>query len=113
MRMWYVLDENNNPVPCSDLEQIEKFLGNIKKRSLKKTQCGDVEVSTVFLSLNHNYSGYGEPVLWETMIFGGEHDGYQRRYTSKADALLGHEEAVALCSPVETPLRKFRFEQGE
>jgi hypothetical protein len=57
---------------------------------------GDARVSTVFLGLDHNYSFEGPPVLWETMIFGGEHDSYQTRYTSKDDAVKGHEEALRL-----------------
>lgn len=55
----------------------------------------EVEVSTVFLGIDHNW-GSGPPVLWETMIFGGRHAGYQRRYTSVAEAQKGHEEAVEL-----------------
>jgi len=30
------------------------------------------------------------------MIFGGEHDGYQERYTSRENAVAGHLKAVAL-----------------
>jgi hypothetical protein len=35
-------------------------------------------------------------VLLETMIFGGRHDQYKMRYSSRAEALKGHEVAVAL-----------------
>jgi len=56
---------------------------------------GDVRVSTVFLALNHNFADVGPPVLWETMIFGGEWDGSQWRYTSKLAALAHHEVIVA------------------
>lgn len=57
-------------------------------------------VSTVFLGLDHDYTGKGPPVLWETMIFGidipGDEDGYdyQTRYSSREDALSGHKRAV-------------------
>jgi hypothetical protein len=43
--------------------------------------------------------GGGPPLLWETMIFGPEgHEltGYQRRYTTRAAALEGHAQALAL-----------------
>lgn len=30
------------------------------------------------------------------MIFGGEHDQYQERYTSHKDALEGHKKAITL-----------------
>jgi hypothetical protein len=52
-------------------------------------------VSTVFLGLDHGF-GPGPPVLWETMVFGpggGGHD--ERRWHSRAEALAGHEAAVA------------------
>jgi hypothetical protein len=43
-----------------------------------KTKVGKVEVSTVFLGIDHA-PGSGSPVLWETMVFGGKHDELQRR----------------------------------
>jgi hypothetical protein len=51
-----------------------------------------VEVSTVFLGLDHDLSGNGPPILWETMVFGGPLDGHTDRYTSLAAALAGHQE---------------------
>jgi hypothetical protein len=56
---------------------------------------GDVRVSTVFLGLDHQW-GKGPPLLWETMIFGGEHDDYTDRYASHDEAIAGHARAVAL-----------------
>jgi hypothetical protein len=50
-------------------------------------------VSTVFLGLDHSF-GNGEPVLFETMIFGGSMDGEQWRYRTYAEAERGHVEAV-------------------
>jgi hypothetical protein len=56
---------------------------------------GNVVVSTVFLGLNHNYHG-GEPILFETMVFGGPHDDYQRRYRTHQEAQQGHAEALRM-----------------
>lgn len=64
-------------------------------RHVARDKIGRVSVSTVFLGLDHSFGG-GTPILWETMIFGGEHDGYQERYSSRADALRGHASAVTL-----------------
>lgn len=50
-------------------------------------------VSTVFLGLDHSF-GDGPPVLWETMVFNGEHDQDQWRYTSQEEAIAGHSHAV-------------------
>jgi hypothetical protein len=55
----------------------------------------DILVSTVFLAINHNYR-YGTPLLFETMIFNGEHDKSQWRYTTIIKARRGHQRAVAL-----------------
>ncbi len=91
----YILDADGNPVPCDDvLEWAKWFQG--ADRCVAKTEISDgVNVSTVFLGLDHNFMG-GTPVLWETMIFGGPHDQYCDRYTSREDALRGHEMAVAI-----------------
>jgi hypothetical protein len=51
------------------------------------------EVSTVFLGIDHNY-GRGDPVLFETMTFGGPLDSEQRRYSTYSEAERGHSEAV-------------------
>jgi hypothetical protein len=50
-------------------------------------------VSTVFIGLDHNWDG-GDPLLFETMIFGGPLDQYQERYSTWEQAERGHEEAV-------------------
>lgn len=95
--LWYTLDENDNPVPCPDIMKLEGLLGDIEKRRVARDQITfKISVSTVFLGLDHNYMPDGDPVLWETMIFGGEHDGYQKRATSKKEALEHHKEAVDL-----------------
>jgi hypothetical protein len=50
----------------------------------------EVRVSTVWLGLNHRW-GPGPPLYWETMIFGGDHDEDQWRYSSREAALDDHE----------------------
>lgn len=55
-----------------------------------------IEVSTVFLfGINHRYDD-GPPLLFETIIFGGEHDEYQERYPTWDEAVAGHARAVAM-----------------
>lgn len=93
----YILNEKGEPERCSDVFKIEAFMGDINKRRVGYEKLtSKISVSTVFLCLDHNYLGEGDPVLWETMIFGGEHDGYQKRATSKKEALEHHNEAVDL-----------------
>lgn len=52
------------------------------------------DVSTVFLGLDHRFGGGGDPILFETMIFGGPLDGQQWRYATYDQAERGHAEAV-------------------
>lgn len=65
-------------------------------RRIERTEIGDVSISTVFLGLDHSFNEEAIPVLFETMIFGGDHDGYQERYTDIENAKIGHEKAVKL-----------------
>ena len=88
----YILDDNGNPVRCDDLIQWAAWYEKADRR-VAKTKVGDVEVSTVFLALNHCWGG-GEPLLFETMIFGGEHDEFCDRYTTREAAIVGHENVV-------------------
>jgi len=64
-------------------------------RIVEQTEIGDIKVSTVFLGLDHRY-GDGEPLLFETMIFGGSEDGFQDRYSTWDEATKGHKRACAL-----------------
>ena len=60
---------------------------------------GEVEVSTVWLGMDHGF-GFGrdadeyKPVIFETMIFGGKYSDWQRRYCTEWEAIKGHAEAV-------------------
>lgn len=51
-------------------------------------------VSTVFLGVAFDYRG-SDPLLFETMIFGGEFDQRCTRYTTWEEAENGHLEIVA------------------
>jgi hypothetical protein len=96
MSRWYILNNNNKPIPASIIEAADWLEEGSDRRTVKRDEIGDITVSTVFLGLDHSWTPGGKPVLWETMIFGGEHDQYQERYTSYEDALEGHEKALEL-----------------
>lgn len=54
-----------------------------------------IEISTVFLHLDHSF-GDGPPVLFETMVFGGDYsEQEQERYCTVAQARRGHAAMVA------------------
>ncbi|MDD5008568.1 MAG: hypothetical protein PHC68_09270 [Syntrophorhabdaceae bacterium] len=89
----YKLD-GHRPVLC-DLEEWSSWYENAdRERVVGKTQIGEVKISTVFLAIDHNWSGVGRPVLFETMIFGGPLDQSQWRYSSWEEAEVGHANAV-------------------
>jgi hypothetical protein len=93
---WYILDENNKPIRSTIVDCGEWLEENPERKAVKQENVNDdIHVSTVFLGLDHAWNS-GIPVLWETMIFGGEHDQYQERYTSYEDALEGHQIALNL-----------------
>lgn len=89
---FYACDEDGNIHPLLWEEFAEAF--KIENRRVAETQIGDVRVLTVFLCIDHNHSGKGPPVLWETMVFGGDCGGAYDRYTSLRDAKAGHEAMV-------------------
>ena len=83
-----------------DLEEFNKFFCNDRKIAIDTF--GDAEVSTVFLCFDHSLGGLiGEnkgPILFESMIFGGKHDGWQERYHTYDEAMEGHKR---LCEMVD------------
>lgn len=96
----YILN-GHEPVECKDLIEWGMWLN---KSSLKvnDTVIGDVHISTVFLGLDHSFGG-DVPILFETMVFGGEHNDYQERYATWDEAERGHERAVELVKSSSAP----------
>ena len=57
-------------VECTDLLEWGRWFEEPKNRIVKQeTLDNDLWVSTIFLGLDHNYSGKGAPILFETMVF--------------------------------------------
>lgn len=99
----YIL-RGHTPVPV-DLMTWATWFEVASNRIVAQTDVGPVQVSTLFIGLDHQW-GNGPPLLFETMIFGGEHDDYQRRYSSWTEAVDGHAVAVALVG-ARTPSRAY------
>ena len=89
----YIL-EGHKAVPIDDLMEWAKQF-EIDNRVVQQDEINGIKVSTVFLGLDHSF-GDGKPLLFETMIFGGEHDGYQDRYSTWDEAEEGHKQALKL-----------------
>jgi hypothetical protein len=98
MKSMYYKLQGHKPIPCKDIIEWAEWYGTAS-RVVHKTQIGEVEVSTVFLGIDHAFVGEYPPVLFETMIFGGENDGYQERYTTWEEAEQGHSKIVEYETP--------------
>ncbi len=98
--------ENKIPVECGLFEWAEFVETN--GRHIKKTQFPSVWISTVFLGIDHRLNFYLKeeeepPILFESMIFGGQYNDYQSRYATYQEAEEGHEE---LCEMVEKGIQE-------
>lgn len=88
--MYYKLDADRRVVP-SDTMQL--------KRVAWSGEEGKVWVSTMFLSLDHSHHYDDmprEPIVFETMIFGGPHADWQERCSTWDQAIVQHCKACEL-----------------
>jgi len=110
---FYTLDAAGDPVPCDDaLVWATWFATNDASRVVARTQISaEVHVSTVFLGIDHGFRE-GAPVLWETMIFGGDYDLACDRYRSKKEAIVGHEKWVLVAKGEMTPIDARSLKEG-
>ena len=95
--LYYVLD-GHKPVPAT-LEEWAKMFEETSSRLVARAHIArpsEITVSTVFLGIDHGFGG--PPLLFETMIFGGRHDGWTRRYATWAQAEAGHQDAVKVAT---------------
>jgi len=88
----YIL-KDGKPVLEEDILKWAKWYESAD-RVLACEERGHIRVSTVFLAVDHNFYGSDQPVLWETLVFGGELDGEMDRYSSEEEAIAGHRAMV-------------------
>lgn len=92
----FILDANGEPIPEPDIMKWANWFEKGRKK-VARTNIGRGYVSTVFLGLDHSFTG-GDPILWETMIFGHNHFGLEfgqfRCSGSREQAVAMHRSAV-------------------
>lgn len=96
----YTLDGNGEPVIETSLMKWVVAYGHALSdggNGVISQEIGDSKVSTIFLGLDHNYSGKGPPILWETMVFGGPMQGTQDRCTGSREQALGMHCKMVAC----------------
>lgn len=95
-RFNYILD-GTTPVHEPDIDKWGNWFESAS-RVVQRDTVGDALISTVFLGLDHAW-GEGTPVLFETMIFGGERDQETRRYHTWDEAKIGHQNILDELTP--------------
>lgn len=90
----YILD-GHTPVQADLMTWARWFEKADADRVVAKDEIGEARISTVFLGLDHNW-GDGPPLLFETMIFGGQHADYQERCSTWDEAEAMHKAACDL-----------------
>jgi hypothetical protein len=104
MEQYYILN-GKEPVPCRDPSAWSTWYCRPANRVVAQTVVGQKMVSTVFLGIDHNFLGYGPPILFETMVFAALEDDEvcdddlgQRRYCTWEEAEAGHHDVVSSLS---------------
>ena len=91
--MYYRLDGHD--VVAATRSEFSRQFEDADLRRVASDYVGDVHVSTVFLALDHSFSG-GPPLVFETMVFGLSDDtDYQWRYETWDQAVAGHARVLA------------------
>lgn len=81
-------------VPEPDVMKWAEWYHNANRVVKGNILPGNIQVSTVFLGTYTNI--FGDPLLFETMIFGGEHNMYICRYSTWEEAEAGHDRAIEM-----------------
>lgn len=91
----YILNDSGVPVPEPNVMKWAAWMEDFDRRRVARDKVGEVEVSTVFLGLDHRFLGEGPPLLWETMVFGGpRHHEHQRCAGTREQAEAMHAEML-------------------
>ena len=107
MTLYYIYKGDFEPVPVDGaldqrwLDLVEDYALRVVERNRLSHHGSTIIVSTVFLCIDHGFSRSNQPVLFETMVFGGEEQdddlsimGTQCRYRDVRAARLGHFEIL-------------------
>lgn len=89
----YIL-KGHEVIECNDLMDWAEWLEKADRHVEKTVVAPDVTISTVFLGIDHRLGGNSEPLLFETMVFGGKHDQEMERYSTWEQAEAGHKRWV-------------------
>jgi hypothetical protein len=93
LRNFYVLD-GHKPIRAKSVIEYANCLASDEKQ-VAKTLFDKTTVSTAFIGFNHASPwNECEPIVFETMVFGGDFDRHCLRYSSWEEAEKGHADIV-------------------
>lgn len=101
----YILNAKGEPVPCNDLHKWGKWFESADRR-VALTKSKNLEVSTVFLGIDHRFTGKGKPILWESMVFRKGKGGCEMRRCSGS-----REQAEAMHAQMEAEFLPKKYEK--
>lgn len=94
-----------------DVYAWSRAMEQVDKRVARTRFANGVELSTIWLGLDHNYVPRGRPLIYESMVFGEGSllDLDIQRYSTLAQAWAGHWQFAAIVSvvhgePIDTDL---------
>lgn len=100
---WYILNEDHTFSKVSNMHEHYEWEKNhgfngLKedRRTVDRYESKSLVVSTVFLGLDHSF-GEGPPILFETLVSGGDLEGEMDRYYTWEEAIKGHNNMMKLC----------------
>lgn len=107
MTTHYILADRR-PVPEPDVLTWAQWYRQHNRHVARTNLTQTLDVSTIFLGLDHNFGSRGRPILFETMVFDtSEHPSdwheYQERYSTWEDAEAGHKRIVTAIQEGATP----------
>ena len=102
MEVYFVLDEQGDPLPVSDTEAWLQWFELADRRVAQTMVTPDIAVLTIFSGVDEVTEGRA-PRPFETRVFGGMLDGEEVRHPTRVDALAGHAMVVTWCRLGTTP----------
>ena len=98
MTRLYIL-KDHEPVRVYSVEEWGRWFGETNRVVRLDALPGGVgtptTISTVFIGIDHG-NGCGPPQIFESLIFGGPHDGEMERCSTWAEAINMHRRLCAL-----------------
>ncbi len=87
--LWF--DRQGRPIDVTEMVRLSQ---DQSYRLVARDWVGQVEVATVWLGFDHSFRS-AQPVIFETIVFGGRMDQYSRRYSTEEEAVAGHAKVLA------------------